>query len=555
MAAWYLTDASSPVARWRSRHPFRAGKTLIFFILKAVNHQCVALFRRILPPQLLKLLITLPIKLRLLTLSEATMLTINHNDAAAKVSNARYSTESILGRTIERLSSGMRINSAKDDAAGQAIANRMTANVNADAVVARGLNDAISYSQTADGGLNSIVNMLVQARALSVQAANGTLSDADRQSVNDQYQQILAGINDIADQTEIFGRYPLATNNPDLPPAKLGNVDPINTKFPVAGKSYSFTSGVIPLAYIPAGSTGIAITIDSLGQDDDLQLFTRDGKHLAGTPLDGAAPDYTWSSKGISDATTADARLLTSKNGFTPGATYDSSQLVEGGASWALAGSNSGSYNGMNITYSGDGDRYEDVASGEFNNGTITGTRLERISLDTVTEDLIVVVVGNGSFTASLTWGNLPEPKGVPATPPHQSRPLEVITSADYGQPVQSDSIPATPSDTKALGLNNTTLLTSGDISVTMKALDGALAKVSGYQSLYGAKINRYESNRNVLAQQGVDTAAARSRIQDADYAEEASQLARSQIIQQGQTAVSKMTNKTPEMIIQLLGS
>jgi len=149
----------------------------------------------------------------------------------------------------------------------------------------------------------------------------------------------------------------------------------------------------------------------------------------------------------------------------------------------------------------------------------------------------------------------LPEPKGIPATPPHESRPLEVVTSADYGQPVQSDSIPATPSDTKTLGLNNTTLLNSDDISGTMKALDSALAKISSYQSTYGAKINRYESNRNVLAQQGVDTSAARSRIQDADYAEEASQLARNQIIQQGQTAVSKMANKTPEMIIQLLGN
>lgn len=210
----------------------------------------------------------------------------------------------------------MRINSARDDAAGQAIANRMTANINADAVVARGLNDAISYSQSASGGISSSRDLLVQARTLSVQPANG-----------------------------------------------------------------------------------------------------------------------------------------------------------------------------MNISYSGDGDRYEDVTSG------------------------------------------------------------------DYGQPVQSDSIPATPSDTKTLGLNNTTLLNSDDISTTMKALDSALEKISGYQSIYGAKINRYESNRNVLAQQGVDTSTARSRIQDADYAEEASQLARSQIIQQGQTAVSKMANKTPEMIIQLLGS
>jgi len=312
----------------------------------------------------------------------------------------------------------MRINSAKDDAAGQAIANRMTANIGADSVVARGLNDAISYAQTAGGGLGSIADLLIRAKTLSIQAATGTLSDADRQSINGEYQQILAGINEIADQTEIFGKYPLATNDPDLPPALLGNVQPINTKFPVAGKSYSFTSGVIPLAYIPAGSTAITISIDSLGQDDDLQLFTRDGKHLAGTPIDGSAPDYTWVSKGITDDATAQSRLLTSNNGFASGAAYDGSQLLEGGASWSLAGSNSGSYNGMNITYSGDGDRYEDVASGDFNNGTNTTTRLERITLDTVSEDLIVVVVGNGSFTSNLTWGNLPEPKSNPVTPP-----------------------------------------------------------------------------------------------------------------------------------------
>jgi flagellin len=133
------------------------------------------------------------------------MLTINHNETAAITNKTRYSTDSVLGRTVERLSSGMRINSAKDDAAGQAIANRMTANINADAVVARGLNDAISYSQTASGGLGSIVDLLIQARTLSVQAANGTLSDADRQSINGQYQQIMAGINEVADHTEIFG--------------------------------------------------------------------------------------------------------------------------------------------------------------------------------------------------------------------------------------------------------------------------------------------------------------------------------------------------------------
>jgi len=483
------------------------------------------------------------------------MLTINHNEFAALTNKSMQNSSSVLGQVIERLSSGSRINSAKDDAAGQAIANRMTANVNADSVVSRGLSDAISYAQTAEGSLGSVSDLLIRAKSLAIQAANGTLSDADRASVNTEYQQILAGITDISEQTEIFGQYPLATDDPDLPPALLGNVQPIKNRFPVAGQSYSFTSGVVPLAYIPAGATSITISIDSLGQDDDLQLFTRDGKHLVGTPVNGSDPDFTWVSKGITDDASATASLLTSANGFASGASYDDSQLLQGGASWALNGSASSSYNGMNISYSGDGDRYEDTATGDYNNGVIQSNPLEQITIDNVTEDLIVVVVGNGSFTSKLTWGVLPEPEAMPAVPPKQSRPFDVVTSADFGQQMQTDTLAPTPTDIKTLGLKNTTLLTDGDISVTMNALDAALDKVSAYRSHYGAKINRYESNKAVLSQQSVDTQSARSRIQDADYAQEASRLAQTQILQQGQAAVMKIANQTPQMVLALLQS
>ena len=78
---------------------------------------------------------------------------------------------------------------------------------------------------------------------------------------------------------------------------------------------------------------------------------------------------------------------------------------------------------------------------------------------------------------------------------------------------------------------------------------------MSAYRSYYGAKINRYESNRTVLAQQSVDTQSARSRIQDADYAQEASRLAQTQILQQGQNAVMKIANQTPDMVLTLLRS
>ncbi|QVV60189.1 flagellin, partial [Leclercia sp. Colony189] len=388
--------------------------------------------------------------------------------------------------------------------------------------------------------------------SLAIQAANSTLSPSDRESINQEYQQILATITQVSEQTEIFGQYPLATDKPVLPPQLIGDVPPLNNKFPLAGTDYSFSSGIIPLAYIPAGSTNITITIDSLGLDDDLQLFTRDGKHLAGTPLSGPDADYTWVSRGITDGTKATASVLTAKNGFSSGAVYDDSQLIEGGPSWSLSGE-SLNYNGMTITYSGDGDRYEDKAIGAWNDGANGSNRIERMTLDTVSEDLLVMVVGSGSFTSNITWGTLPTPTMTPAVPPKQSRPIEVVTSANFGEQMQTTTIEPTPTDLKTLQLENSDMASEAGARKCMGLLDAALEKVSSYRGQYGAMMNRFESSKAVLSQQGVAMQAARSRIQDADYAAEASQLARAQILAQSQNSALKMANQVPQTVLELL--
>lgn len=481
------------------------------------------------------------------------MQAINYNEMTGLNLTVRKTTASTLQESIERLSSGLRINGAKDDAAGQAIANRMRSNINADTVVSRGLDDAISMAQTADGSLNTIGELLIRAKGLAIQSGNSTLSDSDRQSIQDEYQSILNNIQSISETTEIFGSYPLATDSPELPPELIGNVPPLNVKFPVQGTNYSFSSGIVSLAYIPAGSKNITITIDSLGLDDDIQLFTRDGKHLAGTPINGTDPDYTWSSRGITDSAKATSRVLTEANGFENGATYDDLQLIEGGASWALDGSETLNYNGMNISYSGDGDRYEPGAA--FNDGSNGSNRIERLKIDNVTEDLVVMVVGSGSFTSNLTWGDLPEPTITPAVLPKQSRPWEVVTSASFGDDVESLTMQTTPADLKSLGLVNTDLLSMPTASNAMGVLDRALDKVSSYRAQYGAFINRFESTKSVLAQQNVATQAAKSRIEDAGYAMETSKMAKAQILQQGQDAVLKVANQSAENILSLLRS
>lgn len=131
---------------------------------------------------------------------------INTNSLSLLTQNNLNKSQSALGSAIERLSSGLRINSAKDDAAGQAIANRFTANIKGLTQASRNANDGISVAQTTEGALSEINNNLQRVRELSVQAANGSNSESDLTSIQDEINQRLAEINRVSEQTDFNGK-------------------------------------------------------------------------------------------------------------------------------------------------------------------------------------------------------------------------------------------------------------------------------------------------------------------------------------------------------------
>ena len=133
------------------------------------------------------------------------MSVINTNSLSLIAQGNLAKSQSALGTAIERLSSGLRINSAKDDAAGQAIANRFTANIKGLTQAARNANDGISIAQTTEGALNEINNNLQRIRELSVQAANGTNEASDLNSIQDEINQRLGEINRVSAQTQFNG--------------------------------------------------------------------------------------------------------------------------------------------------------------------------------------------------------------------------------------------------------------------------------------------------------------------------------------------------------------
>ena len=130
---------------------------------------------------------------------------INTNTMSIMARNNLNHSQSVLGTAIERLSSGMRINSAKDDAAGQAIANRFSSSIRGLTQAARNANDGISIAQTTEGALNEINNNVQRIRELTVQAANGTNSESDLASIQNEIDQRLQEIDRVSAQTDFNG--------------------------------------------------------------------------------------------------------------------------------------------------------------------------------------------------------------------------------------------------------------------------------------------------------------------------------------------------------------
>ncbi|WP_313228204.1 flagellin, partial [Leclercia sp.] len=133
------------------------------------------------------------------------MAVINTNTLSLMTQSNLNKSQSTLGTAIERLSSGLRINSAKDDAAGQAIANRFTSNINGLNVAARNANDGISLAQTAEGALSEINNNLQRVRDLTVQAQNSSNSASDIDSIQSEVNERMKEINRVATQTDFNG--------------------------------------------------------------------------------------------------------------------------------------------------------------------------------------------------------------------------------------------------------------------------------------------------------------------------------------------------------------
>lgn len=520
--------------------------------------------------------------------------------------------QSKVSKAMEKMASGLELNRSADGSAGLGIANRMTATIKANSVAVRNINDGMSLAQTADSALGNIGNLLQRARELAVQSGDGALSKDDRAMLNHEFRETLGTIDHLANTTQIFDIYPLkgkpaqpvvVKQSPAPPPAPAPTPAPTPAPVPMPAPApvspppalgstqsldgvlgngvtkYQNASGIKPIGYVPVGTSNLKIDMYSYGADDDIQIFTADGKQLVGTPLG----DSVWTVNSVTTQADMKSAVLKPDYGFAAGAAYDSSAMLNGATAFSDPSKGSYSpplamnYNGMTIGYSGDG---------------FSANYRERVSIDKVTEPLIIVIAGSGVHDITAAWEAMPntppEPPAVPQPPAIPEQPsipvlpvppavpeqtpsenpstpkpsikvtqesVNITVGASYGQDIQQIAIGLTPADTAALKLEDTYIDPLDRVAQALDDLDSALNMVGQYRAKYGASLNTLERTGVQVMVGTENLSASRSVVMDADYAKLASELAREKILMDASTAMQAQANAEPDVVLQLLSS
>ncbi len=404
---------------------------------------------------------------------------INTNIASLNTQRALNGSQNALQTSLQRLSSGLRINSAKDDAAGLAISERFSGQIRGLNQAVRNANDGISLAQTAEGALSSIGTSLQRVRELAVQSSNDTNSSGDRQAINDEVQQLIAEIERVANTTEFNGQRVLDGSLTNLffqVGANQGQTIAVNG---VDSRSSSLGSSEHALA--AGGISQDQINDPALGIASFLAEVTID--------VDGTATDIV--TTGVAASTSMEEAVRSINTAIGAAATGDS-VIADANLKASLRVDNAGL---TNI-----------VINGKYDLNT-TGTPL---------------------FTATVATAVLAD-----------AGSTNVVVSA-AGNSAQVD-------------LEDIDVTTRLDSFQTIATVDGALNQVNSLRGELGAVQTRFSSTIANLQTTSENLSASRSRIRDADFAQETAELTRNQIIQQAGIAMLSQANSAPQNVLALL--
>jgi len=492
---------------------------------------------------------------------------INTNVASLNAQRNLNASQSDANTALQRLSSGLRINSAKDDAAGLAIANRLTSQINGINQAVRNANDGISAAQIAEGALAESGNILQRIRTLAVQSANATNSSSDRTALQAEVDQLTAELDRIA-STTAFGETKLLNGSFQSKTFQVGaqvgetiTVSIDSARSSDLGQIYSVTGLTANLQDVDATTSGV--TAQNL-------VFNIQGQS---TTVAVAAGD---SAKTIAN------NISSNVGGLTGSASTSATVVFTGGANAGGAG-DTFTINGvtLNIDLSGanSNDLKADALVAAINSDSTLSASLTATDLgagnglsivDADGDNIDIGYTGNvnSAFDVDFTGGAAAESvasggNAVVTGSISLTGTADTTTLTDYS--VYSDTDASITAGTSTAPANAATIsqlsTRVGDIDLTTVAgantalglLDSALTQIDSQRADLGAVQNRFESVISNLSNVSENSAAARSRIQDADFAAETAELARAQILQQAGISVLAQANAQPQNVLALL--
>jgi len=495
-------------------------------------------------------------------------LVLNTNIGSLNAQNNLQGSQASLATSLERLSSGLRINSAADDAAGLAISSQFTTQINGTNQAVRNANDAVSEAQTAGGALSTVVNNLQSIRTLAVEAANGSNSASDRQALDAQVQQQIQEITQIASQTTFNGLSVLNGTSGVTTyqvGANVGNTISINLTQGVGANQIGAVASNLTEVTGTATGGGLKIAVGSA------PAVTVGASTLyATTATTTGANAFAYQGGGSAYAQAA-AINGAGVSGLT--ATATNNQLVTFGA--VGAGAYALSINGVSVLNSTTapaavGNVINAINSFSTQDGGVTatasGTGFVLTAADgsdiqvaqTAVSGGISAIQAYNPTTAAVVTGSASVAVGIAGAAVLGSGQL----SLSAGQNVQvsgaagdltASGYAAATTVTASGTLAGQNVLTVAGANSTIQAVDSALQTVSGFQSQLGAIQNRFTAAVGNLQSTAQNLTQSRSTIQDADFAAETANLTQAQVLEQAGISVLAQANQQPQLILKLL--
>ncbi|MBR58062.1 MAG: flagellin [Myxococcales bacterium] len=473
-------------------------------------------------------------------------LTIFTNVASLNARRSLQKNNHALNQSFQRLSSGLRINSAGDDAAGLAIADRMQAQVRGLNQAARNANDAISVLRTAEGGLIQSTQILQRLRELAVQAASDTNNTSDRNSLQAEADELLVELDRIKDDTEFNNQVLLDGTYLDRV-FQIGHDEGDTLTLSIDDAAGNVLGGIAELT-TPNGVNTTQASAASL---------TINGVDVGAS----AAADDTLSDSGNAASALSKAAAINRVSGASDVTATVNAATTTGTGAVAVEDGFTFTLNGVSVTVGAvvadDADGTLQDAINAVENQTGVRASLDASNNLVLTADdgrnIVITDSGTNEFAtaASIAEGTF---SGSLTLTSDATIDLSVGTAGDEAIFGLDFSGGTTGTETvDSARVSEIVLTTQSDASDAITTLDNAIRQVGSTRSELGAHMNRLEMATSVLSTTSENTAAAQSQIQDADFAMETAAFARNQIMQQAAAAMLAQANVSGQIALRLL--